>query len=130
MKCPSCGHSYDDRRFQPVEPAKRIRFVGGGWEGILDIDIGQWADAYPACDVSLMLRQAAAWLTANPTKAPKSNYARFLVNWFKREQDRGGTGVHGRPTAADPRQSAAQARRADRRSREYGESDDACARPG
>jgi hypothetical protein len=31
-----------------------------------------------------------SWLRANPTLARKSNWERFIVNWLKREQDRGG----------------------------------------
>lgn len=30
------------------------------------------------------------WLKANPTKAKKSNWLRFITNWLARQQDRGG----------------------------------------
>jgi len=58
-----------------------------------DIDdpmISFWADAYPACDVVYELKRMAAWLVANPKKR-KSDYARFINDWLKREQDNGGS---------------------------------------
>lgn len=47
----------------------------------------QWQGAYPALSLEAELSKAAAWLIANP-KNRKSNYARFLVGWFTRSQDR------------------------------------------
>jgi hypothetical protein len=32
----------------------------------------------------------SAWLAANPARARKSNYERFITNWLAREQDKGG----------------------------------------
>lgn len=46
-----------------------------------------WSKAYPAIDISLELSKAGAWLEANP-KNRKSNYQKFLVNWFSRAQDK------------------------------------------
>ena len=37
------------------------------------------------------LVRASEWLKANPTRAKKSNWRRFLVSWLTRSQDRGGT---------------------------------------
>jgi len=45
-----------------------------------------WEKAYPAIDLKAELAKAQAWLIANP-KNRKSNYARFLNNWFVRAQD-------------------------------------------
>ena len=47
----------------------------------------QWAKAYPALVLDLELSKASAWLVANPKNA-KSNYARFLVNWLQKAQDK------------------------------------------
>ena len=44
-----------------------------------------------ACDLAAELAKAAAWLKANPTRAHKSNWRRFVVSWLTRSQDRGGT---------------------------------------
>lgn len=64
--------------------------ASGEWRGITDRQRGLWAKAYPAVDLDADLAKATVWCLANPTKAPKSNYARFLSNWFSRTQDRGG----------------------------------------
>ena len=53
--------------------------------------IENWVKAYPAVSVEREIDAAGAWLMANPKKAPRSNYARFLNGWLKRTQDRGGT---------------------------------------
>lgn len=50
-----------------------------------------WSRAYPAVNIPHELEVAAAWLVANPQKAPRSNYSRFLNGWMKRTQDKGGT---------------------------------------
>ena len=47
----------------------------------------EWQKAYPAVDVPGEIRRAHAWAVANP-KNRKSNWAKFLVNWLKRTQDR------------------------------------------
>ncbi len=44
-------------------------------------------EKYPAVDIEAELRKAEAWLMANPQNV-KSNYERFLNNWFARAQDR------------------------------------------
>ena len=62
-----------------------------GWQGITDADRQEWRLAYPACDLEAELAKATAWLKANPAKAHKSNWRRFVVSWLTRSQDRGGT---------------------------------------
>jgi len=62
-----------------------------GWKGITDADRQEWRLAYPACDLTAELAKATAWLKANPAKAHKSNWRRFVVSWLTRSQDRGGT---------------------------------------
>lgn len=65
--------------------------VESGWQGITDADRTTWATAYPACTLDIELVRATEWLKANPTKAHKSNWRRFIVSWLSRSQDRGGT---------------------------------------
>jgi len=95
----------------PPKRRKRSRPAGGigwtadaGWQGITDVDRTEWAAAYPACDVAGELLRATSWLKANPSKAHKSNWRRFVVSWLTRLQDKGGTnrtpGV--RPDAKPP----------------------------
>lgn len=62
-----------------------------GWANITDADRAEWLAAYPACDLDICLARMTAWLKANPTKARKSNWRRFIGNWLTRQQDRGGT---------------------------------------
>lgn len=62
----------------------------GGWRGIDERRMRAWAAAFPACDLERQLAAMHAWLTANPERARKSNYERFITNWLKKEQDRGG----------------------------------------
>jgi len=95
----------------PPKRRKRSRPAGGiawtadaGWKGITDADRTEWAAAYPACDVAGELLRATSWLKANPSRAHKSNWRRFVVSWLTRSQDKGGTnrtpGV--RPDAKPP----------------------------
>jgi hypothetical protein len=62
-----------------------------GWEGITDADRQQWATAYPGAVIDQELAKATAWLTANPSRAGRRNWRRFLVGWLQRCQDKGGT---------------------------------------
>lgn len=64
-------------------------FDSSEWINITPEKIELWEKAYPACDIQLCLNQMATWLVANPTKV-KSAYDRFITNWLKKEQDRGG----------------------------------------
>lgn len=66
-----------------------FNFETGRWENITEQDVQLWMEAYPAVNLKLQITQAAAWLVANPSKK-KSDYKRFLNNWLKRAQDRGG----------------------------------------
>ncbi len=61
-----------------------------GWRGFDEADRARWAEAYPACNVDRQLLAMDDWLRSNPLRAHKSNWSRFITNWFKREQDRGG----------------------------------------
>lgn len=73
------------------------------FEGIDDGKITRWQTAYPAVDIRLEINRAASWQEENPTKR-KSNYGRFLVNWFCRVQDRGGTAGRSAPAVSgDPK---------------------------
>jgi hypothetical protein len=74
------------------QPADAVSWnADAGWQGITDADRQEWRQAYPACDLTAELAKAGSWLKANPTKAHKSNWRRFVVSWLTRSQDRGGT---------------------------------------
>lgn len=92
------------------EPADSVRWsASAGWEGISDSDLAEWAAAYPAADIPVELARATQWLKANPKKAKKSNWRKWLTtSWLNNCQDRGGTHREAakRP---DDRRSAADA---------------------
>jgi hypothetical protein len=69
------------------------------WVGITAEDMAEWAESFPAVDIELELKEARSWCFANGAKGRKSNYRRFLVSWFKRSQDRGGTTGYGQRTS-------------------------------
>ena len=74
------------------QPADAVSWnADAGWQGITDADRQEWRQAYPACDLTAELAKAGSWLKANPTRAHKSNWRRFVVSWLTRSQDKGGT---------------------------------------
>jgi len=89
---PVVAASVPPRRRKRSQPKDAISWaVDSGWQGITDEHRQAWATAYPACTLDIELLRATEWLIANPTKARKSNWRRFLVSWLTRSQDRGGT---------------------------------------
>lgn len=50
----------------------------------------RWSEAYPAVDIDMQLSRMDAWLRANPAKAKRKLWERFITNWLTRSQDRGG----------------------------------------
>jgi hypothetical protein len=77
------------KRSQPADAVSWSH--DAGWQGITDADRQEWRLAYPACDLTAELAKAGSWLKANPTRAHKSNWRRFVVSWLTRSQDKGGT---------------------------------------
>lgn len=71
------------------EPAAPV-WTKAGWQGIGATHKARWGIAYPACNIDRQLAQMDNWLRANPAEASKSNWLRFITNWLKREQDKGG----------------------------------------
>ena len=89
---PVVATSDPPKRRKRSQPKDAIGWsVESGWQGITDQHRQTWATAYPACTLDIELVRATEWLIANPTKARKSNWRRFLVSWLTRSQDRGGT---------------------------------------
>jgi hypothetical protein len=90
------------------KPADPLRWSAeSGWEGITDADHAEWSQAYPAADLPVELAKATQWLKANPKKARKSNWRRWLTTvWLTKCQDHGGThrepGNKAQPPSQDP----------------------------
>ena len=73
------------------KPAAVSWSADAGWQGITDADRQEWAAAYPGAVLEQELAKATAWLKANPKRAGRRNWRRFLVGWLQRCQDKGGT---------------------------------------
>lgn len=83
-----------------------------GWSGITPADRAAWCEAFPAVTLDVELVRATEWLKANPTRAKKSNWRRFLLSWLTRSQDRGGTNRVAGATAQDVAKKASVERKA------------------
>jgi len=59
------------------------------WENITEEDKGLWQEAFPACNITLNLKQMKVWLIDNPKKR-KKNYGSFISKWLARQQEKGG----------------------------------------
>lgn len=58
---------------------------------ITQILVDEWKNAFPGVDVVAQLRQAKAWLNANPKRRKTyGGVPRFVVSWLGRSQDRPG----------------------------------------
>ena len=90
---PESAPSKPPQRRTSSKPSDPLRWCAeSGWEGITDADRAEWSQAYPAADLPVELAKATQWLKANPKKARKSNWRRWLTTvWLSKCQDRGGT---------------------------------------
>jgi len=81
-------------KLDPVgsEPAAPVPFwsLKTSWQGCGELVLREWAEAYPACDITRQLLAMDQWLKSNPLKAKKSNWRKFITTWLQKEQDRGG----------------------------------------
>jgi len=59
------------------------------WENITVDMVKKWESIFPDVDVvNILLKRMPLWLEANPRKAHKKNWVRFITNWLSREQSR------------------------------------------
>lgn len=79
---------------------QKLAFANGKWLGITEEQMSVWADAYPACDLVVELKKAAAWIVSNPHLAPKSQFGRFVNTWFARQQNQ--LSIRSIPTRNEP----------------------------
>lgn len=77
----------------PAEPAVyKFPCIKNEVYTVTQSQIDSWAEAYPAVDIDLALKQMIAWLDANPDRRKTSKgCARFINTWLGREQDSGKT---------------------------------------
>ena len=67
----------------------RFEYENRSLTGLIDQDYIDWSDAFPAVDIRREIKSACQWLIDNPTKR-KKQVRRFLTNWLRRCQERGG----------------------------------------
>ena len=101
-KCSSTDSSVNEPLHNRCLTVIRYNSLNREWLGIAAADMESWATAYPACDLKVEFAKMGEWLAANPAKAVKSNWRRFIVNWLSRAQDRGGSGATGRAGGKPP----------------------------
>jgi len=114
VEIPECGKSVcnkDDQNEKRLSNKTSFVVTGAiawsateGWSGVSDELRSELHEAYPACDLDRQLRQMTLWLKSNPQRAKKSNWLRFINNWLKKEQDRGGD-LRGKSTSKPPAMS-------------------------
>jgi predicted phage replisome organizer len=75
-----------------------FNFADSLWYGITDEQMALWAEAYPAVDIDLDLRQAGEWCKSHGARGHKKDWRRFAVDWLKRTQDKGGNMQKGEGT--------------------------------
>ena len=59
------------------------------FEGITVLQVKFWESCYPDLDVvDILTKKMPAWLDANPEKAKKTRWKKFINSWLSREQER------------------------------------------
>lgn len=74
-----------------------------GWKNIDPATIARWSEAYPACNIERQLKVMNEWLLANPERSHKQKWLRFISNWLKRDQERGGDKMSNQCNKTPPR---------------------------
>jgi hypothetical protein len=86
-KASSCSESPKKRRSKPADD---ISFDSENKEyiGITKQDLDLWADAFPGVDFAVEMKKSITWILANKKKGNKTNWRKFLNNWFTKAADR------------------------------------------
>jgi len=67
----------------------RFDFEEMRWRGITVDQIEEWEKAYPLVSVvDEIAKRMVIWLEANPRKAKKKLWKKFITNWLSRKQER------------------------------------------
>tara|TARA_R110000824_G_scaffold379203_1_gene571111 strand:+ start:2950 stop:3561 length:612 start_codon:yes stop_codon:yes gene_type:complete len=69
-----------------------------GWQGMTADKIAELSKAYPSVDVPTELLRMNEWLKANPSKARKRQWMRFITNWIGRSNDTARPAISARAT--------------------------------
>ncbi|MFP1634101.1 YdaU family protein [Zhengella sp. ZM62] len=94
--------------------ACRLPLVSGDDFVVLESDVLEWSESFPAVDVRQQLLAMRAWLNANQSKRKTARgIKRFIVSWLDREQNRPRAAPlprQGQPPPQDSFQAAIQRR--------------------
>lgn len=63
-------------------PAIGFDAASGSFTDLSEEQIAFWRDAYPGVEIDAELRRAAAWIDANPSRAPTTRVKSFLNAWL------------------------------------------------
>jgi len=77
-------------------PLVRFDYENRNLTGLTDQDFLKWSEAFPAVNIRQEVKSAEQWLADNPKKR-KQQVRRFLTNWLRRTQEKGGNN-QGQPT--------------------------------
>lgn len=90
---PAIDHKQEDKELQKIKKnSNSVRFDSENRiiTGLNQEDFDQWKLAFPAVPIETEIQSATQWLIDNPTKR-KKQVRRFLTNWLRRRQERGGS---------------------------------------
>jgi hypothetical protein len=60
----------------------KFNFDSWAFEGIEEKDMQAWKEIYPLLDLNVEIKRSIEWLKSNRSKANKSQWRKFLNNWF------------------------------------------------
>lgn len=90
----SYSYSYSESNNSPEVQAPSVLtmpLVDGSEFDIVQSDIDEWQDAYPAVDVMQELKKMRLWCKDHPkNRKTKTGVRKFITGWLDREQNRGG----------------------------------------
>lgn len=90
----SNSYSYSESNNSPEVQAPSVLtmpLVDGSEFDIVQSDINEWQDAYPAVDVMQELKKMRLWCKDHPkNRKTKTGVRKFITGWLDREQNRGG----------------------------------------
>ena len=79
-----------DSQARPVgaagQPKLAFCFTSNSFVGITEQDRADWRIAYPSVKLDAELAAMRQWLLANPAKARKSQWRKFIINWLAKAQ--------------------------------------------
>lgn len=82
----------------PLQPVISLPLNTGEEHPVLQGEVEQWQDLYPAVDVMQQLRNMRGWLEANPARRKtKRGINRFIHHWLADKQDKGGGNARASP---------------------------------